>query len=130
MRLFLGTDICEIERISSIYSRYKEKFLHKTFSEAEIKYCLSEPKHTVSRLAVRFATKEAVSKALGVGINSLGWSKGINCKDVELVRNPEGSVELRLYNKAKELEVELGITGWTVSVSHDRHSAVSTVIGY
>ena len=130
MRVFLGTDICEIDRIQAIYNKYGDRFLKKTFTEQEIKYCLSNPKNTVSRLAVRFATKEAISKALGVGINKLGWSKGIDWKDVELLHNPNGSVSLNLHNKAKEFEQKMGIENWAVSVSHSKISAISTVIGY
>lgn len=130
MEIFLGTDICEIDRIEALYSKYKEKFLKKTFTEQEIKYCTSKPKHTAARLAVRFATKEAISKALGVGVNKLGWNKGIDWKDVELTRNSMGEVSINLYNKAKELETSFGITKWVVSVSHSKYDAISTVIGY
>ena len=130
MDVFLGTDICEISRIENIYKKYGEKFLKKTFTEEEINYCLSKPKHTASRLAVRFATKEAVSKALGVGVNKLGWSKGIDWKDVELGRNPMGDVSINLFNKAKELHTRYGIEKWVVSVSHGKYDAIATVIGY
>lgn len=130
MHLILGTDICEIERIQEIYNKYGNKFLEKIFTSGEINYCLSIPKNTASRLAVRFAAKEAASKALGVGINKLGWNKGVDWKDIELVRNHDNAVNIKLYNKAKKLEEKLGIKNWIVSVSHSRNNAVSTVIGY
>ncbi|EKE04586.1 MAG: hypothetical protein ACD_20C00046G0007 [uncultured bacterium] len=130
MKLFLGTDICEIDRIQSLYDKYGEKFLKKTYTDAEISYCLSRPKLIAQRLAVRFAAKEAASKALGVGINKLGWSRGINWKDIELVRSEKGSVEIKLYDKARNFAEELGITNWAVSVSHSKDNAISTVIGY
>ena len=130
MKLFLGTDICEIERIQAVYEKYGEKFLKKTFTEKETEYCLKNPKHTSSRLAVRFAAKEAVSKALGVGINKLGWNKGVDWKDIEVLSVQNGALALKLYNKACELEKKLGITSWSVSVSHSKRDAVATVIGY
>jgi len=130
MKIFLGSDICEIERIKEVFDKYGQRFLQKTFTETEIRYCLSNPKLTAQRLAVRFATKEAVSKALGVGINKLGWSRGINWKDVDVVRNPSGAVEAKLSGKAKNFEQQLGITNWTISVSHSKKDAISTVIGY
>ena len=130
MKLFLGTDICEIDRIQSLYDKYGEKFLKKTYTDAEISYCLSRPKLIAQRLAVRFAAKEAASKALGVGINKLGWSKGVNWKDIELARSEKGSVEIKLYDKARNFVEELGITNWAVSVSHSKDNAISTVIGY
>lgn len=130
MKLYLGTDITEIDRIDAIYKKYGKRFLNKTFTSAEIEYCTSKSTHSTSRLAVRFAVKESVSKALGVGINKIGWDKGINWKDVELVRNDKGAVTLRLYGKAKQLEQKLNITNWEVSVSHSKRDAIATVIGY
>ena len=130
MKIHLGTDICELQRIQSIFEKYGKKFLNKTYTQAEIDYCLSTPHHTYSRLAVRFATKEAVSKALGVGLNGLGWSKGVDWKDIELIRNDKGAISLELYDKAKKIAQESGITNWAVSVSHSKSNAISTVIGY
>lgn len=130
MKIFTGIDICQINRIQEVFDKYGKKFLEKTFTEAEIKYCIANPKLTAQRLAVRFATKEAVSKALGVGINKLGWSHGINWKDAEVLRTPRGAVEIRLFNKALELQEQLGIDEWTISVSHSRKDAVASVTGY
>lgn len=130
MKIFLGNDIVEIERIKLAFDKFGKKFLEKTFTENEIKYCLSSPKNTASRLSVRFSVKEAVSKALGIGIRRLGWSKGINWKDVEVVRDLNGAVSIKLSGRAKELEQQLGIAKWEVSVSHSHTDAISTVIGY
>lgn len=130
MKIFLGNDICEIKRIQAAFDKFGKKFLEKTFTENEIEYCLSSAKNTASRLSVRFATKEAVSKALGVGIKRLGWSKGINWKDVEAIRDSNGALSIKLFGWAKEIEQQLGITKWEVSVSHSNTDAISTVIGY
>jgi len=130
MKIFLGNDICEISRIEHAYKKFGEKFLEKTYTFQEIEYCVSSQKNLASRLAVRFATKEALSKALGVGINRLGWNKGINWKDVECIRDANGALTVKLCGKAKELEQKFGITKWEVSVSHSHTDAISTVIGY
>ena len=131
MELFLGTDICEIDRIKHNFDKYGHRFLKKTFTDAEIAYALAYSMHTIDRLAVRFAVKEATSKALRVGINKIGWNKGINWKDVELLRNADtGAVALKLSGKAQQIAQSLGITKWEVSVSHSRRDAIATVIGY
>lgn len=130
MKIFLGTDICEINRIAESYEKFGKKFLNKIFTQSEVNYCIQKPKLTAQRLAVRFATKEAVAKALGVGINKLGWDKGIDWKDVEVLRDEKGAVCIKLTGKAKKLEEENCITNWTISVSHSKDNAISTVIGY
>jgi len=130
MKIHLGTDICEIDRIENLYKKFGKKFLYKIFTEEEIQYSLSRSSNLAHRLAVRFATKEAVSKALGVGLNGLGWSKGVDWKDIELIRNQNGNVNIKLYNKALILQDQAGIKRWEVSVSHSKNIAISTVIGY
>lgn len=127
--LLLGTDICQISRIKSAVEKYGIKFLRKTFTDSEISYAQSSPRNMYERLSIRFTTKEAVSKALGVGINKLGWGKGINWKDVEVTRHPLGNVNVKLTGKAKELADEKNISYWNVSVSHMGDYAISTVIG-
>ena len=92
MRLFLGTDICEIQRIEDIYKKYGQEFLKKIYTLREINYCLSNERMAVPRLAARFAAKEAVSKALKIGMNGLGWEKGMYFKDIEVLKDENGAV--------------------------------------
>lgn len=66
----VGVDIVEIERIARTLARFGERFLRRVYTEAEIAYCRGRP----SRLAARFAAKEAVAKALGVGVF---WREGV-----------------------------------------------------
>ena len=130
MRLFLGTDICEIQRIEDIYKKYGQAFLKKIYTLREINYCLSNEKMAIPRLAARFAAKEAVSKALKIGMNGLGWEKGMYFKDIEILKDENGAVSIKLYGKAHELEKKLCITDWEVSISHSKTNAIATVIGY
>lgn len=130
MKIFTGIDICEINRIKEAFDKFGKKFVEKTYTEGEMEYCLSRPRLTAQRLAVRFATKEAVSKALGVGMNRLGWNRGINWKDVEVLRDTKGAIFVKLSGKAKELEQQLGIDEWSVSVSHSKTDAIAYVTGY
>jgi len=130
MKIFLGTDVCEIERIHSLYNRFGDKFLKKIYTQDEIQYCLSNVKLKAERLSARFAAKEAASKALGVGMNGLGWQNGVNWQDIELIRHENGNLSLKLYYKADKIAQNLGIASWAVSVSHNRTTAFSTVIGH
>lgn len=130
MNLFLGTDICEIYRIQNLLDKYGDKFLKKIFTENEIKYAMSKKFGAAASLSARYAAKEAVSKALGVGLNGIGWSNGIDFSDVEVLRLENGSIYLSLHNKAKFFEEKCGIKQWTISFSHGKDYAVATVIGY
>lgn len=127
--VLLGTDICQISRIEAAVKKYGLKFLNKTFTPYEIKYSQQSKRSFYERLSVRFAVKEALSKALGVGINKLGWSEGINWKDVELTRNDMGQVSIKLSGKARELAQASSVKEWKVSVSHMGDYATATVIG-
>lgn len=130
MKIYLGTDICEIARIQEACEKYGEKFYSRVFTQEEINYCTRSIKLMPQRFAVRFAAKEAAAKALGVGINKIGWNKGVNWKDVEVIRDSNGAVSIRLTGKAKELEQQENITNWAVSLSHSKDTATATVIGY
>lgn len=129
MKIILGTDICETKRIKAAVEKHGEKFLSKIFTENEIKYC-SKTKNPFGSYAARFAAKEAASKALGTGINGLGWNKGIDFTEAELIRSTDGQIELKLYDKAAKKALELNIRNWAVSVSHSENYATATVIGY
>ncbi|MBY0110269.1 MAG: 4'-phosphopantetheinyl transferase superfamily protein [Candidatus Babeliaceae bacterium] len=63
MILALGIDSVEIERFE-LWNTYNQKKLMRFFSQSEITYCLSIPEKSAERFAVRFATKEALFKAL------------------------------------------------------------------
>ena len=66
---------------------------------------------------------------MGVGINKLGWSRGINWRDVEVNRGEMGEIRLSLTGRALTLAQQKGITDWQVSVSHMGDYATSTVAG-
>ncbi len=63
-------------------------------------------------LAARFAAKEAVMKALGVGLGAFAF------RDVEVVRAPSGAPSLRLTGRAADLAARRGVTSWHVSLTH------------
>lgn len=130
MNLFLGTDICEVERIKNLYEKYGEKFLNKVFTPDEISYCFSQKKQNLTSLAARYAAKESLAKALGTGINGLGWSQGINFLDVEVIKETNGSIAIKLHNAAQIIADDKNIKKWAVSISHEKNYVVSTIIGY
>jgi len=64
----VGTDIVNIRRIENICKKNKHLFLKKIFTNKEIKILTKYKLKQGSKIAMRFAAKEALSKALGTGI--------------------------------------------------------------
>ncbi len=119
--LSVGIDIIEIDRVARTLARFGERFLQRVYTEAEIAYCRGKP----SRLAARFAAKEATAKALGVGIF---WREGVYWRDVEVIRDRRGKPDIRLHGSALERAQQEGLTHWALSLSHSQDYAVAMVV--
>jgi holo-[acyl-carrier protein] synthase len=121
--LSVGVDIVELDRVQRIVDRYGDRFLARIYTPEEIvRY-----RERLPELAARFAAKEAVSKALGVGINHMS-PHGIGWKEVEVLPDPLGKPEVTLSGHARELAAEQGLRQWAISLSHSRDYAVAFVV--
>ena len=95
----IGTDIVSIERIKHIYDKFGDDFVHKNFHKLEIIH-LATLTHIskISYLAKRFAAKEAVAKALGIGIGG-----SLAFKDIAVINNDLGAPQIlissTIYNE-------------------------------
>lgn len=114
----IGIDLIEIERIEKLLERYGDKFMKRIFTEVEIEYC--SKKKDKGSFAARFATKEAVFKATGLGL-----AKGMTWKDVEVINDERGKPEVRLYGKTAELLVNKTIH---ISISHSKDASISIIV--
>ena len=121
--LTTGVDLIEIARVERILTRYGNRFLERVFTPAEILYCRARP----AELAARFAAKEAVSKALGVGVRMMARD-GINWREAEIVGDARGKPLVRLHGHAAERAAELGLSEWAVSLSHAQDHAIAFVV--
>jgi holo-[acyl-carrier protein] synthase len=93
----------------------------RLFTESERAYA-RRSRDPGPRLAVRFAAKEAVLKALGVGVGAAAF------RDVEVVRGENGAPSLVLSGRAAVLSAGCGVRRWHVSLSHTDTVAVATVV--
>ncbi|HEY32371.1 MAG TPA: holo-[acyl-carrier-protein] synthase [Dehalococcoidia bacterium] len=116
---YIGVDIIEIDRIQQAVERWGERFLHRIYTDAELKLCRGKSES----LAVRFAGKEAAVKALGTGIRGVGW------KDIEILAEPSGKPLVNLYRQAPKKANDLGLRGLAISLSHSREYAIAFVVG-
>ena len=124
MRFKVGTDICSVGRIEKAHGRFGDKFMERILTADEIAYVLSRPKRMAETIAARFAVKEAVSKVLGTG-----W-RGIDWREVEVVRKLTGEPTLKLHGRAKTRAEMLGLKNFEVSISHEREYALAFIIAY
>jgi len=122
MILGVGIDIIEVARIASAYEKFGERFLNRVLHADEIAYCLSH-KNPAPFLAVRFAAKEAISKAFGTGIGaSLGW------QDMEIRRKESGEPFVVLHGNGKKLFKSRRAKNLLISLSHTVNYAAATAV--
>lgn len=121
--LTTGVDLVDIPRIERALDRFGERFLARVYSPMEVRYSRAR----ASELAARFAAKEAVAKALGVGMRILSPA-GINWHDVETLNEKSGKPYVILHGRARELAEEQGLTEWAISLSHDGGIAIAFVV--
>ncbi len=118
MELRTGIDIIEIERMRLAVERSGKRFLDRVFTAQEQADC----KGRMDSLAARFAVKEAVAKALGTGFGQIGWC------DVEIVRGPRREPYLQLHGRAESISRQLGLSKWSISMSHTQSYAVAMAV--
>ena len=83
----IGTDIVQIPRIEKIMQKYGATFPKKILSIIELEQLKSLPLNKRnSFLAKRFAAKEAVSKALGIGITK----RNLHFQDITILNDELG----------------------------------------
>jgi len=118
----VGVDIIEVDRIESAVRRHGDRFLQKLFTPGEIAYCRSRGR-SAEHLAGRFAAKEAVLKALGIGIR---WGSAL--KEIEVRRGASGHPTVALAGRVAARARELGAERIHVSLSHTARHAVAQAV--
>lgn len=110
MLIGVGTDIVQIPRIAKILHLYPELFAKKILASRELKqFALLDTTNHAVFLAKRFAAKEAVSKAFGVGIG-----QGINFKDITILNDDLGKPTVEVSsndtNKLPPFDIHLSLS--------------------
>ena len=117
----IGVDIADIERVAGMRERRGEHFYKLVFTPRERECCLARP-HPDECLAVRFAAKEAVMKALGTG-----WADGVSFTGIEIVGDG-GRPEVRLNGGTAAKAASLGVGKIHLSLSHASRQAVAYAV--
>ena len=119
----IGVDLIKIPRIAAALTRFGDRFKNRIYTHQEISFCESRG-NLAHCYALRFAAKEAFSKALGVGLRR----HGIRWREVEVVPSPSGRPELRVHGYAAQLCEEHGIRGMFVSLTDEGDFGVAVVV--
>ncbi len=118
----IGTDIVYVPRMKTILQRHGERFCQRVLHENEQSaYALAASPEAF--LAKRFAVKEAVAKALSVGIG-----KDASLTDIETCKEPLGAPRLVLHGDALRTATNLGVTKTFLSLADEREYAIAYVI--
>jgi len=115
-----GIDLVENDRMEEVLSRWGGRFRNRVFLASEQRYCDSKA-NPARHYAARFAVKEAVAKAFGLGMTPrLSW------RDIEVVNCPaSGAPSVMFSVRGRALADERGVLRVAVSLSHTRQHAVA-----
>lgn len=118
--LGIGSDLVEIERFRVARER-RPRIDERLFSDDEREYAYRF-RNPTPHLAARFGAKEAVMKAMGVGL----WRFAM--RDVEVVRLRSGQPVLRLHGGAAALAAERGVDTWHLTLTHSESMALAVAV--
>src|SRR3989475_6151067 len=99
----IGVDLVNIPRMRDVIDRWRDRFLQRVFTEAEIAYCRAR-RDPGPHFAARFAAKEAGLKALRTGLRL-----GVSWRELE-VRRERGQAPTPLLSR-RSRELGLGPGG-------------------
>jgi len=118
----IGTDVVRIERIAAVYERFGAHFVERLLLPEE--RAVFDPARRPARfLAMRFAAKEAIAKALGTG-----FGHGIWIRDLGFVANSWGRPEVRFSARGREVADRLGAGEGHVSLTDDAGLVIAVAV--
>lgn len=114
-----GVDIVRVKRISDILKN-RQKFKRRILTEREIKYCESF-KNSAIHVAGRFASKEAIYKALNHSEENILW------KDIEILNDRSGRPKISEDSNIMKLIEEKNLN-YSISIAHEDSYAVAFAV--
>ncbi len=118
--LGVGTDLVDVGRLRAALDR-RAGLRTRLFTEQEWDFAASHH-DPLPHLAARFAAKESVMKALGRGMDSMGFA------EIEVLRSPTGVPSVGLSGRAEQVAAERGVGGWLLSLTHTAELAQAVAI--
>ena len=116
----IGTDIVKIDRMRIAAEKWCDGFVEKILTPGEKSYCYGKNDPYPS-LAVRFAAKEALIKAIGGEIP-------VRMKDIEVLSDEKGRPFIKVSNKLEVFFEEKKIIRCHLSLSHEKEFGIAYVV--
>ena len=117
-----GIDLVKIERIEQIIKEWEDSFIFRIFTSLEKEYCEKKKGNKYQSYAGKFAAKEALLKALGLGLREANW------KEIEVTNNELGQPIINTSGKLKNIALAKGVSKYFISISHAKEYAIAQVI--
>ncbi|MGB6605531.1 MAG: holo-ACP synthase [Steroidobacteraceae bacterium] len=118
----IGVDVLETRRIAETLARFGDRFVEHLLMPAEAEQ-LARTQRRERFLAMRFAAKEAIVKALGTG-----FAHGMWIRDVGVVQNSYGKPEVVFSQRGEEVRRRLGAGEAHVTLTDEAGLVVAVAV--
>lgn len=118
----VGIDLLRMDRIVAVYRRYGDKFSDRILMSEEMTF-FHDHRRPERFLAMRFAAKEAIVKAMGTG-----FANGMWLRDSGVIPNRFGRPEIIFSERGKRKCAELGIGDGHLTLSDEAGLVVAVAI--
>jgi holo-[acyl-carrier protein] synthase len=118
----IGVDVLEAARIKKVLARFGDHFIDRLLMPAE-RAQLGRTKRPERFIAMRFAAKEAIVKAMGTG-----FAHGIWIRDVGVVQNAWGKPEVVYSPRGEKVRKKLGIGDGHVTLTDEAGLIVAVAV--
>ena len=116
-----GVDIVSTERIKTLLEKYGDNLTQRILSPEELRIYFNKSKERqLYFLSNRFASKESVAKALGVGIG-----KPYRFKDIEILNDKSGKPYITFLCHQEFIDKKYH---FNISISDEKRYAIAFVI--
>ena len=118
----IGDDVLEAARVKRLFEMYGEHFVDRLLLPQE-RAQLGKTKRTERFLAMRFAAKEAIVKAMGTG-----FAHGVWIRDVGVVQNAWGRPEVIYSARGEKVRKKLGVGKGYITLTDEAGLIVAVAV--
>jgi holo-[acyl-carrier protein] synthase len=118
----IGTDVVKQDRVQRIYEKYGEHFVSRLLLPEE-EQAFRRYQRPVRFLAMRFAAKEAIVKAMGTG-----FAHGMWIRDSGVVSNAWGKPEIVWSPRGRAMCEKLGIGDGHITLTDEAGLIVAVAV--